>query len=165
MQPLTKYLSSTLLLPASLGLILAGCGEPPRPTAEPASEPAVAEPLVLPRSAAPAGASVAILSPKDGDVVGSPITVQFDLKGMTLAPAGDDTPDTGHHHLLIDVPVPDEGQVIPKDEQHLHFGQGQTSAEIALAPGPHTLQLLLGDGNHIPHDPPVLSSPIAITVQ
>lgn len=169
MQLLMKYLSPKLLLPAALGLILAGCGEPPGstggPAAAPSSEPVVTAPLVLPRSAAPAGASVAIRSPKDGDVASSPVAVQFDLQGMTLAPAGDDTPATGHHHLLVDVPVPDPGQVIPKDEHHLHFGQGQASAEIVLAPGPHTLQLLLGDGNHIPHDPPVVSAPITITVQ
>lgn len=160
-----KHLHPALLLPAALGLILAGCGEPPLPAAQPSGEPAIAEPLVLPRSAAPASASVAILSPKDGDVVSSPVAVQFDLQGMMLAPAGDDTPETGHHHLLIDVAVPDPGQVIPKDEQHVHFGQGQASAEIVLAPGQHTLQLLLGDGNHIPHDPPVMSSPVTITVQ
>ncbi len=98
-------------------------------------------------------------------MVSSPVTVQFDLQAMTLAPAGDATPNTGHHHLLVDVPPPDLGQVIPKDAQHLHFGQGQETAEITLAPGQHTLQLLLGDGNHVPHNPPVLSPPITITVQ
>jgi len=98
-------------------------------------------------------------------VVQSPFTVEFDLQGMTLAPAGDATPNTGHHHLLVDVPAPDLGQVIPKDAQHLHFGQGQSTAEITLPPGQHTLQLLLGDGNHLPHNPPVLSPPITITVQ
>ena len=156
-----KNLSLRLLFAASLGLILASCGQPPPPTAEPASEPAPA----LPRSTAPDGASVAILNPQDGDVVSSPVTVQFDVQGMTLAPAGDATPNTGHHHLLVDVPAPDLGQVIPKDAQHLHFGQGQAMAEITLAPGQHTLQLLLGDGNHVPHDPPMLSPIVTITVQ
>ncbi|MEO8444137.1 MAG: DUF4399 domain-containing protein [Gammaproteobacteria bacterium] len=89
----------------------------------------------------------------------------FDLKGMTLAPAGDPTPNSGHHHLLVDVPVPDLGQPIPKDAQHLHFGQAQTEAEITLAPGSHTLQLVLGDANHVAHNPPVISAPITITVQ
>lgn len=148
-----------------LGLVLAGCGKPPAPMAEPATEAAAAEAPSLPRSAAPDGASVTILTPKDGDVVSSPVMIQFDVQGMTLAPAGDATPNTGHHHLLIDAPVPDFGQVIPKDAQHLHFGQGQTMAEITLTPGQHTLQLLLGDGNHVPHDPPVLSPPVTITVQ
>ena len=159
-----KKLSLGLLIAVSQGLILSGCGQPP-PPAEPASEPAAAQAPALNRSEAPEGASVAILSPKDGDVVSSPVTVQFDLQGMTLATAGDATPGTGHHHLLVDVPAPDLGQVIPKDAQHLHFGQGQATAEIPLAPGQHTLQLLLGDGNHLPHNPPVLSPPITITVQ
>ncbi len=161
-----KNLSLRVLIAASLGLILSGCGQPPPPKAEPASEPATAgTPAPPPRSEAPDGASVAILSPKDGDVVSSPVTVQFELQGMTLAPAGDATPNTGHHHLLVDVPAPDLGQPIPKDAQHLHFGQGQATAEITLAPGQHTLQLLLGDANHVPHNPPVLSPPITITVQ
>jgi hypothetical protein len=160
-----KNLSSRFLVAASLGLILSGCGQPPPPKADPASEPAAAAAPPQTRSQAPEGASVAIISPKDGDVVSSPVTVQFDLQGMTLAPAGDATPNTGHHHLLVDVPVPDLGQPIPKDAQHLHFGQGQATAEITLAPGQHTLQLLLGDGNHVPHNPPVLSPPITITVQ
>jgi hypothetical protein len=160
-----KNLALRLLVAASLGLLLSGCGQSPPPTAEPASEPAAAEAPALPRSASPDGASLTILSPEGGDVVSSPVTVQFDLQGMTLAPAGDATPNTGHHHLLVDVPAPDLGQVIPKDAQHLHFGQGQATAEIILAPGQHTLQLLLGDGNHVPHNPPVLSPPITITVQ
>jgi hypothetical protein len=160
-----KTLSSGLLIAASLGLIVSGCGQPPSPPAESASEPAAAQAPAPIRSEAPEGASVAIVSPKDGDVVSSPVTVQFDLQGMTLAPAGDATANTGHHHLLVDAPAPDLGQVIPKDAQHLHFGQGQATAEITLAPGQHTLQLLLGDGNHLPHNPPVLSPPITITVQ
>jgi hypothetical protein len=108
---------------------------------------------------------VAILSPRNGDIVSSPVKVVFDLQGMTLAPAGDPAPNSGHHHLLVDVPAPDLGQPIPKDAQHLHFGQAQTEAEITLAPGPHTLQLLLGDSNHVPQNPPLLSDPINITVQ
>lgn len=106
-----------------------------------------------------------ILSPKDGAIVTSPFKVVFGLEGMTVAPAGDPTPNSGHHHLLVDVAAPDLGQPIPKDAQHLHFGQGQTEAEITLAPGQHTLQLLLGDSNHVPHNPPLISAPITITVQ
>ena len=108
---------------------------------------------------------MAILSPRNGDIVSSPVKVVFDLQGMTLVPAGDPTPNSGHHHLLVDVPAPDLGQPIPKDAQHLHFGQAQTEVEITLPPGPHTLQLLLGDSNHVPQNPPLLSSPISITVQ
>jgi len=157
--------SSRLLAAVSLLLIVSGCDRPPAPQAETASAPAAAEAPAPARSPAPEGASATIVRPKDGDVVQSPFTVEFDLQGMALAPAGDATPNTGHHHLLIDVPAPDLGQVIPKDAQHLHFGQGQSTAEITLPPGQHTLQLLLGDGNHLPHNPPVLSPPITITVQ
>ena len=164
-----------------LGLALAACRQPPPAgppapsapeAAAPAAAPAAAETgatspaaAPLPRSLSPAGASVAILSPRNGDVVSSPVKVVFDLQGMTLAPAGDPTPNSGHHHLLVDVPAPDLGQPIPKDEQHLHFGKAQTETELTLTPGPHTLQLLLGDSNHVPHNPPVMSTPITITVQ
>jgi hypothetical protein len=160
-----KIPSLSVLAAVSLVLLVSGCGKPPAPEAEPPGQPPAAEAQAPVRSPAPEGTSATIVSPKDGDVVQSPFTVEFDLKGMTLAPAGDATPNTGHHHLLVDVPAPDLGQVIPKDAQHLHFGQGQTTAEITLPPGQHTLQLLLGDGNHLPHNPPVLSPPITITVQ
>lgn len=165
--------ATRLLLLAALGLTIAACGKPPSPQAgSPASAPAdaaadqaaeVAAPL--PRSAAPAGATLEILSPRDGETVTSPVKVVFGLEGMTVAPAGDPTPNSGHHHLLVDVTMPDPGLPIPKDAQHLHFGQAQTEAEITLAPGQHTLQLLLGDTNHVPHEPPVISAPITITVQ
>ena len=158
-----------LLSIAALGLALAACGRPPaapqapEANATPAANAPTAAPL--PRSQSAAGASVAILSPRSGDIVSSPVKVVFDLQGMTLAPAGDPAPNSGHHHLLVDVPAPDFGQPIPKDEQHLHFGKAQTEVELTLAPGPHTLQLLLGDSNHVPHDPPLLSAPTTITVQ
>jgi hypothetical protein len=85
---------------------------------------------------------------------------------MEIAPAGSSPPNSGHHHLLVDTGIPaDLSQPIVKDEQHLHFGQGQTETEVTLAPGQHSLQLLLGDGNHVPHDPPVASEPITITVE
>lgn len=109
---------------------------------------------------------MAILSPRNGDEVSSPVKVVMAIEGMTLAPAGDAKPDSGHHHLLIDTPVPtDLSQPIPKDDKHIHLGQAQTEVEVSLAPGTHTLQLLLGDSNHIPHDPPVMSTPITITVK
>jgi hypothetical protein len=85
---------------------------------------------------------------------------------MTLAPAGSSDANTGHHHLLVDAPLPDAmGVPIPKDERHLHFGKAQTEAQIELPPGEHTLQILLGDGNHVPHDPPVYSPQVLITVE
>ncbi len=172
-----KTQAPRLLLLASLGLTIAACGKPPAPQAEapapapaaaeapPAAAPAAEAAAVLPRNTAPEGARVEILSPKDGDIVTSPVKVVFGLEGMTLAPAGDPTPNSGHHHLLVDVAAPDLALTIPKDAQHLHFGQGQSEAEITLAPGQHTLQLLLGDANHVPHNPPLLSAPITITVQ
>lgn len=117
------------------------------------------------RTPSPAGAKVFIIEPKDGATVSSPVTIKFGIEGMEVAPAGSDTPHSGHHHLLIDAPVPDFGEAIPKDEHHVHYGKGQTEASVELKPGKHTLQLLLGDKNHIPHDPPVKSDVVTITVE
>lgn len=113
---------------------------------------------------APEGASLTIVSPTDGAKVKSPVTVVFGLSGMGVAPAGVDHANTGHHHLIIDAPLPDLRFAVPKDDKHRHFGGGQTQVSVELAPGKHTLQLLLGDHNHIPHDPPVYSGQITITV-
>jgi hypothetical protein len=118
----------------------------------------------LPRSTAPPGASVYIISPQDGATVTNPVTVQFGLKGMGIAPAGVAMAGNGHHHLLIDAELPSLDQPVPADERHLHFGKGQTEAVVTLAPGQHRLQLLLADHLHIPHDPPIVSEPITITV-
>ena len=119
----------------------------------------------LPRSRAPEGVVLYIIAPKDGDKVASPVTVRFGLKGMGIAPAGIALADTGHHHLLIDASAPPFDRPIPADERHVHFGKGQTEALVTLAPGRHRLQLLLGDHLHVPHEPPVLSAPITITVE
>ncbi len=116
-------------------------------------------------STAPAGARVYIVSPSHGEVVTSPIKVVFGLSGMGVAPAGIEKDKTGHHHLLIDTAVPDLGIPIPADDRHKHFGGGQTEATIELPPGKHTLQLLLGDFAHVPHNPPVMSEQITITVK
>lgn len=115
---------------------------------------------------APANANLYLISPAHGEAVHNPITVRFGLKGMGVAPVGVAKPNTGHHHLLIDLSEPPPlGQPLPKDEQHMHFGGGETETILELSPGKHTLQLLLGDGNHIPHDPPVMSERITITVE
>ena len=120
---------------------------------------------VLPRTAAPEGALTYFLSPADGATVTSPVTIRFGLRGMGVAPAGVTTPNTGHHHLLIDVAaLPPDNLPIPNDASHRHFGLGQTEAELTLPPGQHTLQLVLGDALHIPHQPPVRSEKITITV-
>ena len=120
----------------------------------------------LPVTKATAGAEVYIVSPQDGATVSQTFTVRFGLKGMGVAPAGVTHENTGHHHLLVDVKVlPVAGQPIPKDEQHLHFGGGQTETTLKLLPGTHTLQLELGDANHIPFDPPLVSKMITVHVK
>lgn len=107
-----------------------------------------------------------IISPQNGATVTSPVLVQFGLRNpWGIAPAGTKLDNTGHHHLLIDTAVPDLTQPIPKDDQHRHFGGGQTETSVDLPPGQHTLQLLLGDFAHVPHSPPVMSEPITITVE
>ena len=121
--------------------------------------------LASDRTPAVEGAVVYIVSPADGATVSSPVTVVFGLKGMGVAPAGTENDKTGHHHLIVDAPLPPLGEPIPADERHIHFGGGQTEYTIELAPGSHTLQLLLGDLNHVPHDPVVASEPITITVK
>lgn len=118
------------------------------------------------RTAAPADASAYIISPAHGEVVSSPVTVRFGLEGFGVAPAGVDRDNTGHHHLLINVDeLPPMDQPIPSDEQHRHFGGGQTQVELDLEPGEYRLQLLMGDQTHTPHDPPVKSEPITIRVR
>jgi hypothetical protein len=119
----------------------------------------------LPRSAAPKDVELYFISPADGDTVASPVTVRFGLRGMGIAPAGVAMQNTGHHHLLIDAAAPAFNMPVPADASHVHFGKGQTEAQVTLTPGKHTLQLLLADHLHIPHDPPVVSKPITITVR
>jgi len=112
----------------------------------------------------PPGAAVYFVGLKDGDTIPTKSTIHFGLRGMGVAPAGSDKPNTGHHHLIIDAPTPSADAEIPNDFQHLHFGAGQTEAELTLTPGEHTLQLVLGDKNHIPHSPPVMSERIKVHV-
>jgi len=116
------------------------------------------------RTPAPAGASVSLIEPADGATVERKVTVKFGVSGMELAPAGTSKPNSGHHHLLIDTPLPALDREIPSDLNHLHFGRAQTETEITLAPGDHTLQLLLGDHEHLPHDPPIFSKVVHIRV-
>jgi Domain of unknown function (DUF4399) len=117
------------------------------------------------RTPAPAGAEVYLIAPRDGARVHSPVLVQFGLRGMGIAPAGIKFDNTGHHHLLIDTDAPaDLSAPLPASDKIVHFGKGQTETSLTLAPGRHTLQLLLADQNHIPHSPPLLSRKITITV-
>jgi hypothetical protein len=126
--------------------------------------------LLLPafaRTPAPPNAQLYIGWPNNGEVVSSkkPIRVWFGLRNMGVAPKGVTFPNTGHHHLLIDTELPPLDQEIPSDRNHLHFGAGETETTIELPPGKHTLQLLMGDDKHIPHDPPIYSKKITITVR
>jgi hypothetical protein len=118
-----------------------------------------------PRSPAPKDVELYFVSPQDGETVKSPVTVRFGLRGMGIAPAGVAMENTGHHHLLIDTGMPPLDLPVPADAKHVHFGKGQTEANVTLAPGRHRLQLLLADHRHIPHDPPVASKTVTITVE
>lgn len=121
----------------------------------------------------PEGARVYFVNLADGDTVASPVTVVFGLSGMGVAPAGTEQENTGHHHLLIDRPPLGEGEGgmeemmygLPSDDNHRHFGGGQTEVTLDLAPGEHTLQLVLGDAGHVPHGTPVKSEQITVTVE
>ena len=124
-----------------------------------------AAPAAIPRTPAPEGAKAYIISPANGAEVSSPVLVRFGLSGAGVAPAGVAMPKTGHHHLLVDGELPNMGLPFPTDATHLHFGGGQTETSLTLTPGKHTLQLVLGDQNHVPHEPPVVSEKITITVK
>ena len=117
------------------------------------------------KSPSPEGASLYFITPGNGESVSNPVTVRFGLKNMGIAPAGIQMEHTGHHHILIDTGLPPMDLPIPADDKHVHFGKGQTETTLELAPGEHTLQLLLGDFTHIPHSPPVISEQITITVK
>lgn len=122
--------------------------------------------LALNQTPSPKGAEVYIISPQDGDIVSQDVHVQFGLKNMGIAPAGVRRPRTGHHHLLVDHKgMPRMDRVLPGSKNLIHFGGGQTETTLKLTPGKHTLQLILGDMNHIPHLPPVISRKITITVK
>ena len=133
-----------------------------------ASAPAVteaAQPAAMPRTTSGEGASVFFVSPADGDTVSSPFAVEFGISAMDVVPAGNNTPNTGHHHVLIDTELPAMDLPIAADEHHVHFGDGSSATVLTLPPGEHTLQLLLGDHLHIPHEPPVYSQRISVTVE
>ena len=118
-------------------------------------------------SPAPADASLYFITPSDGETVENPVTVRFGLGGMGVAPAGVERENTGHHHLLIDTDIStlNLGAPLPATDKVKHFGGGQTETVLELAPGQHTLQLLLGNHLHVPHTPAVLSEKITITVK
>ncbi len=153
------------LILTGLLYVLTACGDKAA-TGEAVIEPeAATQPAELPRTTSPEGASVFFIMPADGATVSNPVSVEFGIEGMSVIKAGDNQPNSGHHHLLIDTELPDLGQPIPKDERHIHFGDGSTTAEITLDSGQHTLQMLLGDYLHIPHNPPLVSDVVTITVE
>ncbi|MFL6948357.1 MAG: DUF4399 domain-containing protein [Xanthobacteraceae bacterium] len=116
------------------------------------------------RRPSPADASVYFVNLKNGDYIPPKSVVRYGLLNKGIAPAGVEKPNTGHHHLLVDTPMPPLDKPIPNDFNHLHFGAGQTEARVTLTPGRHTLQLLFADENHVPHNPPVMSKPVKIVV-
>ena len=155
----------------ALLISMAACGEKPAqetvqttPMATAAEAPAT-EPPQIPRTASSEGASVFFITPADGATVTNPISIEFGIAGMDVVKAGNNQPNSGHHHLLIDTGLPDLGLPIPANEQHVHFGDGSVSTQISLPPGEHKLQMLLGDHLHIPHNPPITSAQITITVE
>ncbi|NQZ30015.1 MAG: DUF4399 domain-containing protein [Oceanospirillaceae bacterium] len=117
-------------------------------------------------SESPSNAEVYFIYPAEGQTVQGKVKIVFGLKNMGVAPAGTDRKNTGHHHLLIDQEaLPDLAKSLPSTDQIKHFGGGQTETEIELSPGKHTLQLVLGNFVHIPHNKPVMSKKITITVE
>jgi hypothetical protein len=167
----TRPLSSSISMPVMAFLAACLCAAVPAAAHQAAGEEGhgivVAQaPKAALSTPAPADAYCYIGWPNDGEVVKTTrIKVWFGARNFGVAPAGVNRPNTGHHHLLIDVPLPDLGEAIPNDRNHLHFGLGQTEAVIELTPGTHTLQLLMGDADHVPHDPPVMSKKITIHVR
>ena len=155
------------VLPLALALtttLLAGCGKAPAP-ADPVATPTV------PGVAAPAGARVFFVEPADGATVSGPLVdgkvavkMRFGLEGMQVQAAGALKDGTGHHHVMVDAPGIDSPLAVPKDETHIHYGKGQTDAEVALAPGPHTLTLQFANGAHLSYGE-ALRATIRVIVQ
>ena len=149
------------LLAAMAIFSLSACGQD---TADDSATDAIAD-VALERTGSPAGARVFFISPADGDTVTNPVAIEFGIEGMDVVKAGQDQSESGHHHLIIDAGLPNLSLPIPADEHYVHFGDASTATELTLEPGTHTLQLLLGDYLHIPHDPPVISATITVVVE
>jgi len=169
-------MTTKILLAALVTIALAACGQ--KSVDESAADAladvaddavaeteALTEPEAMPRTTSPEGARVFFISPADGDTVTNPVAIDFGIEGMDVVKAGQEAAHSGHHHLVIDAGLPDLGLPIPADEHYVHFGDASTSTELTLGPGTHTLQLLLGDYLHIPHDPPVMSATITVDVE
>jgi hypothetical protein len=162
---MTTRIEFSVAVIATALFLVSACG-PQESDPVAVEEPAAAEqPAAMPRTISTSGATVFFITPADGDTVSSPISIEFGVRGMDVVAAGVDQAHSGHHHLLVDTDLPEMALPIPADANHIHFGDGSTSTELTLAPGQHTLRLLLGDHLHIPHDPPVMSEPITVTVE
>lgn len=155
-----------------LASAIAACGQDQGPVTDKAADAtgaaaasAPAKVTALPRTPAPAGARVFFVSLADGATVANPVVIEFGVEGLNVVKAGVNEPQSGHHHLIIDADLPDLSLPIPASDNYVHFGDASTRTERTLAPGSHRLQLLLGDHLHIPHDPPIKSAVITITVE
>ena len=160
------WASAIVLLAAAFGIAVPANAQQSAPPGH--DHGAAVAPAKTPgaRTPAPADAYCYIGWPNDGEVIRTTrVKVWFGTRNFGVAPAGVTKANTGHHHLLIDVPLPKLDEEIPNDKNHLHFGLGQTETVIELPPGTHTLQLLMGDAEHVPHDPPVMSKRITIHVR
>ncbi len=165
----------TRLIPLFLFVALAACSqqaEEPGASAppvqggtdeKPAADDTAAQTIA--RTPSPAGARVFFVSPADGATVTNPVTIEFGIEGMTVVRAGVDAEFSGHHHLIVDAGLPPLDAPIPASDNYIHFGDASTSTTLNLEPGEHTLQLILGDHLHFPHDPPVHSEVIRIKVE
>ena len=160
-----SFISWQAFLPGLL--LFVACGQDIAETTPIAEEPQAesAAPGAVTRTPSALSARVFFITPSDSDTVSSPVRLEFGLSGMELAPSGTDRPDSGHHHIIIDHDLPMLSMPVPADAQHVHFGDGRSKTELDLAPGQHTLQLLFADHLHIPHEPPLFSERISITVE
>jgi len=151
---LIMTLTVTLSLAAALTLTLTACCKgDAAPAAAGEADEAHEAPVSLP---APKGASVAFEGLKDGDTVTSPVKVCMTVQGLVVEPSGPVNPGKGHHHILVDIPVPDDlSKDIPKDAQNIHLGDGSTCKDVTLSPGKHTVRLLFADGSHRPYTPAI----------
>lgn len=157
-----KMTASSMVVTATFAVIGTAMAQSATPPAQPA---APANLTVMTRSVAPQGAKIGFTGIKDGDTVTSPFKVGFAAEGIKVAPAGTTDPGTGHFHLLTDADLPPQDAPLPANDHVKHFGKGQVEAEVTLPAGKHTLQLEMTDGNHLPFQPPLLSSKITVTVK
>ncbi len=156
-----------LLAAITAACLVASCGkeapEQPASVTEDSAQATMSTDMA--RMASPDGAAVFFITPADGSIVANPVVIEFGISGMAVVKAGEQQQDSGHHHLIIDAGLPNLGAPIPADDHYVHFGDASTSTELTLEPGEHTLQLLLGDHLHVPHEPAVTSDTITITVE